>query len=221
MNAFNPVVKIGHQVAEPLLLDGVDKDEAYRRATHLLEMVGLPGDVFHRYPHQLSGGMKQRAVIAMSLILKPRLILVDEPTSALDVSVQAQIMNLLKRIKGKMDLSLVFITHDIALSTDVCDRHAVMYAGQLVEMGSAEQVIGGPCHPYTQLLLASTPRLHGKVKPTFIPGAPPELVKPPMGCRFHPRCPRAFDSCRREEPSIYPVPGQGLGHWVRCFLYGE
>ncbi|HID90709.1 TPA: ABC transporter ATP-binding protein, partial [Candidatus Bathyarchaeota archaeon] len=217
MSSLNPVIKVGHQVAEPMLLGGsVDKREAYREAMGLLEMVGLPREVFDRYPHELSGGMKQRVVIAMSLILGPKLVIMDEPTSALDVSVQAQIMNLLKRLKREQGLSMVYITHDIALASDICDRLTVMYAGEMVELGSAEQVLTSPSHPYTQKLLASIPRLRSDAKPTFIPGAPPDLIGLPSGCRFHPRCLYALELCRREAPGTFQTDG---GHETRCWLY--
>lgn len=219
MNSLNPVIKVGHQVAEPMLLDGsVDKRRAYREAASLLEMAGLPKEVFNRYPHELSCGMKQRVIIAMSLVLKPKLVIMDEPTSALDVSVQAQITNLLKRLKRELGLSMIFITHDIALASDVCDALAVMYGGEIVELGSAEQVLLSPSHPYTRKLLASIPRLRADVSPTFIPGAPPDLTNPPPGCRFHPRCPHAFEPCGREAPNLLQV---SKGQLVRCWLYHD
>ncbi|NIM45509.1 MAG: ATP-binding cassette domain-containing protein [Nitrososphaeria archaeon] len=217
MSSLNPVMRVGHQVVEPMLLDGsTGKEEARREATSLLEMVGISGEVFNRYPHELSGGMKQRVIIAMSLILKPKLVIMDEPTSALDVSVQAQITNLLKRLKRDLGLSMVFITHDIALASDISDRLAVMYGGEMVELGSSEQVLTSPSHPYTEKLLASTPMLRGDVRPTFIPGAPPDLINPPSGCHFHPRCPHAFELCRHETPEFFQT---GKGHVTRCWLH--
>lgn len=216
MSSLNPVLRVGHQVAEPLLLDrGVGKREAHRRVVELLEMVGLAPEVFQRYPHELSGGMKQRVVIAMALVRDPRLVILDEPTSALDVSVQAQIMNLLKRLKRDLGLSLIFITHDIALASDVCDRLAVVYAGQTVELGGIEDVLLRSAHPYTERLLASIPRLHAAARPEFIPGAPPDLADPPTGCRFHPRCPYAFERCAVEAPLPFDVRA---GHVARCWL---
>lgn len=216
MNSLNPVLKVGFQVAEPLLADkSVDRREAYRRAEELLGKVGLSGDVFNRYPHELSGGMKQRVVIATALILNPKLIILDEPTSALDVLVQAQIVSLLKRLKRDLGLSLIFITHDIALSSDICDRLAVLYAAEIIEVGGAEQVFLNPKHPYTQLLLASIPRLKSDLEPTFIPGAPPDLTSPPPGCRFHPRCPYRFEPCDNKVPPPFKVEE---GHTARCWL---
>jgi len=216
MNAFNPVLRVGEQIIEPLLVNGgVDKGTARSRAEQLLELVGLPADVYHRFPHELSGGMKQRAMIASSLIMSPLLVLMDEPTSALDVSVQAQITNLLKRLKRELGLAIVFITHDIALASDVCDSLAVIYAGELAESGSAEDVLTAPAHPYTQKLLASVPRLRSQEIPEFIRGAPPDLRSPPAGCRFHPRCSYVMEQCRHERPpAFYPRPGQQ----VRCWL---
>ena len=159
--------------------------------------------------------MKQRAMIAAALILHPPLVIMDEPTSALDVSVQAQIMNLLKDLKKEMGISLIFITHDIALASDVCDSLAVIYAGELVESGSAEQMLGAPTHPYSQKLLASIPRLHDTSLPDFIPGAPPDLRQPPPGCRFHPRCAVAFDRCKMESPREFASqPGQRSRCWL-------
>ncbi|MBI4313021.1 MAG: ABC transporter ATP-binding protein [Chloroflexi bacterium] len=214
--AFNPVLRIGDQVTEPMIvLGGMSKAEARAEALRLLDLVRLPGEVFQRYPHELSGGMKQRAVIAMALALKPKLLLLDEPTSALDVTVQAQIMDQLKDLKRDLGLSVIFITHDIALASDICDTLGVMYAGKLAELGPAEAVLARPQHPYTRLLLASLPRLAQERPPQFIPGIPPDLRAPPSGCRFHPRCPQAFERCSREEPPLLAV---GEGHTSRCWL---
>jgi len=219
MNILNPVLKVGFQVAEPLIVHaGMKKEKAYKVAEEKLSLVGLPRDAFNRYPHELSGGMKQRVVIAMALVMNPKLLILDEPTSALDVSVQAQIMNLLKRLKRGLGISMLFITHDIALASDISDKIAVMYAGHVVELGTAEQVLLQPKHPYTEKLLAATPRLRGEDKPEFIPGTPPDLANPPKGCRFHPRCPRAMEVCRvREPPSIEADDGRH----VKCWLYGD
>jgi oligopeptide/dipeptide ABC transporter ATP-binding protein len=159
--------------------------------------------------------MKQRVLIAMSLILKPQLLILDEPTSALDVTVQAQIMDQLKDLKRDLGLTVIFITHDIALASDLCDTIGVMYAGKLAELGPAEAVLLSPANPYTQLLLASMPSLHREEQPQFIPGSPPDMLSPPSGCSFHPRCPLAFDRCSTEEPPLLPV---GPGHVARCWL---
>ena len=217
MNALNPVLRVGVQITErPLLERGVSKDEAYAKAEEMLEMVGLAREIIQRYPHELSGGMKQRVGIAMALVMSPTLLILDEPTSALDVSVQAQVMNLLKRLKASEGLAMLFITHDIALASDLCDRVVVAYGGEHIESGSAEDVILNPKHPYTQKLISSIPRLHQKTKPEFLKGEPPDLVEPPPACRFAPRCPHAFEPCeQRRPPEFTIVPG----HTARCWLY--
>ena len=216
MNSLNPVMRVGHQIAEPLLVDGdVSKGEAHARVRSMLEMVGLPQEAFGRYPHELSGGMKQRVVIAMALVRDPKLVVLDEPTSALDVSVQAQIMNLLKRLKRELSLSFIFITHDLALASDVCDYVAVIYGGRVVEIGGIEGVLRRPSHPYTEKLLASAPRLRSGVQPEFIPGAPPDLLDPPAGCRFSPRCSYATEICFTDDPPAFTV---AEGHTARCWL---
>jgi len=216
LNGLNPVVRVGEQIIEPLLVNGAaDRRAARQRAEELLALVGLPTDIYTRYPHELSGGMKQRTMIASALIMDPELVIMDEPTSALDVSVQAQIMNLLKRLKRELGLSIIFITHDIALASDICDSLAVVYAGEIVERGSAEQILGAPQHPYSQKLLASIPRLHDPVMPEFIPGSPPDLRQPPSGCRFHLRCPYVFARCKVESPVVFePQTGQATRCWL-------
>ncbi len=219
MESLNPVVRVGPQVIEPLMLQSnVSKSQATREGLRLLDIVRLPKEVFQRYPHELSGGMKQRVLIAMALILGPKMVILDEPTSALDVTVQAQIMNQLKELKRDLGLGVIFITHDIALASDLCDTIGVMYAGKLVELGPADEVLLRPRHPYTQLLLASIPRLHQAEQPHYIPGTPPDMTDLPSGCRFQPRCPYAFERCSVEEP---PLLGAGAGHEARCLLVEE
>jgi peptide/nickel transport system ATP-binding protein len=219
MDSLNPVMRVGKQVAEPILLKpGTDSKEGYAAAQKLMGMVRLPPEVFQRYPHELSGGMKQRVMIAMALILKPRVLILDEPTSALDVIIQAQIMNLLKRFKKELGISILFITHDLALASDLCDSIAVMYAGEIIEQGSAEDLLLNPKHPYTQKLLASIPRLDKDIRPEFIPGVPPDMTELPPGCYFEPRCHRAFERCHDEHPVDYELAG---GCLVKCWLYGE
>lgn len=218
MNAFNPVIRVGQQVTERMLLEGIPRPQARKTVEGLLELVGLPLEVYGRYPHELSGGMKQRVVIAMALVLKPPLVILDEPTSALDVVVQAQIINLLKELKTELGLSMLFITHDPALASDLCDRIAVVYGGQLREQGSAERVLDNPLDPYTSGLLASIPRLYSDEKPAFLPGAPPDLVNPPQGCRFQPRCARAFEPCTSNPPALIEAESN---HLVRCWLYQD
>ncbi len=219
MNILNPVLRIGFQIAEPLLAAGeTSKSEAGARVSQLLNRVGLSTEIADRYPHELSGGQKQRVVIATALVMNPDLLILDEPTSALDVSVQAQIMNLLKDLKEDPGISMIFITHDIGLASDLCDQIAVAYAGQHAELGSAERVLLDPHHPYTNLLLRSLPRLHDTEPPQALPGQPPDLTRPPSGCRFHPRCPWVFDRCPTEVPPEYAMPDGGH---ARCFLNDE
>ena len=215
MSVLNPVLRIGEQIAEPLLLDKrYDKTAARGRVRDLLQRVGLPADFASRYPHELSGGQRQRVGIATALALDPDLLILDEPTSALDVSVQAQIMNLLKDLKDDPGISMLFITHDIGLASDLCDRIAVTYAGEQMELGPAERVLVTPRHPYSQLLLTSLPRLHSDVPPRPMPGDPPDLTALPVGCRFHPRCPYAWEACLTHPP---PIPLPDGGH-ARCWL---
>ncbi|RLL82539.1 ABC transporter ATP-binding protein, partial [Mesotoga sp. BH458_6_3_2_1] len=218
MNTLTPVYTIGKQMMETLQEHReMEREEARKRIEKYLNLVGLSGDIVKRYPHELSGGMKQRIAIATALFLEPKVIICDEPTTALDVIVQAQIINLLKDLKEKLDLSFIFITHDLATEAEVSDRIAVMYAGKIVEIGTNQQIYGeqGPCHPYTRNLLAATPRLHAKVNElSFIPGAPPDLLEPPSGCRFHPRCTLAMDKCKEEEPPLIEIEKE---HMVACW----
>jgi peptide/nickel transport system ATP-binding protein len=222
MNSLNPVIKVGDQMVEPLLLQGTSREEALKLAMDALEAVGMPRDVINRYPHQLSGGMKQRVVIAMAIMARPSLVILDEPTSALDVMTQANIMNLLKKLRRDYELSYIFITHDLALASEIADSVAVMYAGKFAELGPSEEIYGNATHPYTQGLLSSIPTLRGEKELTYIPGEVPSLVNPPSGCRFHPRCPfyRSRDDlrgvCDREEPPMIKV---GNGHLTACWLY--
>lgn len=218
MNTLTPVYTIGKQMMETLQEHReMERDEARKRIEKYLNLVGLSSDIVKRYPHELSGGMKQRIAIATALFLEPKVIICDEPTTALDVIVQAQIINLLKDLKEKLDLSFIFITHDLATEAEVSDRIAVMYAGKIVEIGTNQQIYGeqGPCHPYTRNLLAATPRLHAKVSElSFIPGAPPDLLEPPSGCRFHPRCTLAMDKCKEEESPLIEIEEE---HMVACW----
>lgn len=216
MSVLNPVLRVGDQIIEPLISDGsTPKQAAKTRAQELLERVGLPSSLYDRYPHELSGGQKQRVVIAAALVMNPDLLILDEPTSALDVSIQAQIMNLLKDLKEDPGISMLFITHDIGLASDLCDRIAVAYSGEHIELGPAEQVLLDPQHPYTQLLLASLPRLKGSERPQPMPGEPPDSTAVPSGCRFHPRCPHCFDPCPGHHPPPFPVGASGR---AACWL---
>jgi peptide/nickel transport system ATP-binding protein len=220
MNCLTPVYTVGKQMTETLQQHRpTERREAQELVERYLRLVGLPEGTTRRYPHELSGGMKQRVVIATALFLEPDVVILDEPTTALDVIVQAQILNLLKALREELDLSFIFITHDLATEAEVADRILVMYAGRMAELGSNEEIFGaaGPAHPYTQKLLAATPRIHQRVEElSFIPGAPPDLLDPPRGCRFHLRCHVVMERCSREEPPLFEVgPGHNAACW-RC-----
>jgi peptide/nickel transport system ATP-binding protein len=215
MNSLNPVLKVGDQVAEPLLLDhGMSKKEAMQRAREVFGIVGVPEAFLQRYAFELSGGMRQRTIIAMALIANPAIVILDEPTSALDVLTQANIMNALKKIKKELGLSYIFITHDIATSSELADEVVCMYAGQLVEHSRADRFYRQPLHPYAQKLMASVPTLRIEKKPEFITGQPPSLLNPPPGCRFAERCPRRFERCQEEPPVFVHADAK-----VKCWLY--
>jgi oligopeptide/dipeptide ABC transporter ATP-binding protein len=216
MNALNPVVKVGDQVAEPLMIHrGLEKETAWQRAEEMLRRVGLPADFLGRYPFEMSGGMRQRTALAMALVTNPDLVVLDEPTSALDVLTQANIMNVLKEIRRELKTSFILITHDVATSSELADRVAVMYAGQLVELADAARFYREPLHPYSRKLMASVPRLREDKKLEYIPGEPPSLISPAQGCRFAPRCPLRFARCDEEPPLIEMADGQR----VKCWLY--
>ncbi len=216
MNAFNPVKRIGEQIVEPMELhETAEGKTARRNAGELLEFVGIPAARARDYPHEFSGGMRQRAAIAMALACHPAVLLADEPTTALDVMVQAQILELLTRLTDGLGLSLVLVTHDLAVVSQTCHRAAVMYAGKIVETASTESLYHDPRHPYTRLLFAATPDLIGKEAVASIPGTPPRLDRDMTGCPFAPRCDRAFDPCRTVEPRPIPV---GAGHEAACHL---
>lgn len=215
MNALNPVMRVGDQVAEPAIVHlGVDKTAALSLAKKMFQHVGVPEDFISRYPFELSGGMRQRVAIAMALVTSPDLIILDEPTSALDVLTQANIFNVLKRLKKELGISFILITHDIATSSELADDVAVMYAGQIVEVSDAHRFFDEPLHPYSKKLLASVPRLHGDTQPEFITGRPPSLINLPKGCRFADRCPARFEKCVEDPPVI-----ETNGRKVKCWLY--
>ncbi len=215
MNSLNPVIRVGDQVAEPAMIHmGVKKEEAMKLARQMFEHVGVPEDFLVRYPFELSGGMRQRAAIAMALVTAPNLIILDEPTSALDLLTQANIFNVLKRIKKELGTSFILITHDIATSSELADEVAVMYAGQIVETGEAKDFFPAPLHPYAQMLMASVPRLRADQDPEFITGQPPSLINLPPSCRFAPRCPKRRDRCEQDPPII-----EKDGRKVKCWLY--
>lgn len=215
MNALNPVLKVGEQVAEPAMIHlGLSKTEAYGLVYKMFQHVGVPADFVSRYPFELSGGMRQRVALAMALVTSPNLIVLDEPTSALDLLTQANIMNVLKRIKHELGTSFILITHDIATSSELADEVAIMYAGQIVENGDAKDFFPAPLHPYSQMLMASVPRLRSDSDPMFITGQPPSLMNPPSGCRFAARCPFRFEKCTQEPPVF-----QKGNRKVKCWLY--
>jgi oligopeptide/dipeptide ABC transporter ATP-binding protein len=217
MNALNPVMKIGDQVREPILLhDLMNRDQADRRVDELLELVGIPQARRDQYPHQYSGGMRQRAMIAMSLACTPDLLFADEPTTALDVMIQAQVLELLRRIQKSLGLAIVLVTHDLGVVAEVCDSVVVMYGGKVAEYGTADEIYNDPQHPYTQRLLASFPDVNRiSEKLLSIPGTPPRLTDLQRGCRFEPRCDARLPKCAEIDPHIVePTPG----HYVACHL---
>jgi peptide/nickel transport system ATP-binding protein len=215
MNALNPVLRVGDQVAEPMIVHhSMNKKEAMDQARRMFQHVGVPEGFMSRYAFELSGGMRQRVAIAMSLVTAPSLVVLDEPTSALDVLTQANIFNVLKRIKQELEVSFILITHDIATSSELADRVAVMYAGQMVETSDARRFFTEPLHPYSQKLMASVPRLRADTEPDFITGQPPSLINPPTGCRFRDRCPSRFDRCDKEPPMF-----GSHRRLVKCWLY--
>jgi oligopeptide/dipeptide ABC transporter ATP-binding protein len=215
MNALNPVIRVGDQVAEPAMIHlGVKKEEALNLARQMFQHVGVPEDFLARYPFELSGGMRQRVAIAMALVTSPSLIVLDEPTSALDLLTQANIFNVLKRIKKELGTSFILITHDIATSSELADEVAIMYAGQIVETAHAKDFFPAPLHPYAQMLMASVPRLRADQDPEFITGQPPSLINLPTSCRFAPRCPKRFGKCDQDPPVV-----EKDGRKVKCWLY--
>ncbi|MDH5770180.1 MAG: ABC transporter ATP-binding protein [Candidatus Bathyarchaeota archaeon] len=218
MNALNPVYKVGDQIAEAILIHetNVSKREAKDRTGKLLEMVGIGQSRADNYPHEFSGGMRQRALIAMSLACNPDLVIADEPGTALDVIVQAQVLKLMKELKDRLNLGMILITHDLSIIAETCEKCAVMYAGKIVESGDIVTIFKEPLHPYTQALMAAFPSIKtAKKEMTSIRGFPPDLLNPPSGCRFHPRCSYAMSVCKKEEPRFIEVSG---GHYVGCHL---
>jgi oligopeptide/dipeptide ABC transporter ATP-binding protein len=215
MNALNPVLKVGDQVAEPLMVHhSVTKADALTTARKMFQHVGVPEAFLDRYAFELSGGMRQRVAIAMSLVTSPALVILDEPTSALDVLTQANIFNVLKRLKHELETSFILITHDIATSSELADSVAVMYAGQIVEVSDAKTFFLNPLHPYSQKLMASVPRLRADQEPDFITGRPPSLLNLPVGCRFKDRCPFRMERCSEEPPLIAKER-----RLVKCWLH--
>ena len=218
MNALNPVLSIGEQLTDVIHAHGeVRQSEARDRAIEALKLVDIPRDRFNSYPHQLSGGMKQRVMIAMALILNPDLIIMDEPTTALDVVVQRTIIEKIQELRKSLGFSVIFITHDLSLLVEISDTLAIMYAGKIVEYGNSDELFNMPLHPYTIGLMNSFPSLTGKItRMGGIEGKPPDLLNPPEGCRFHPRCPHAMDICEKSCPALQKVDPR---HSVACFLH--
>lgn len=220
MNALNPVFKVGDQIVEAIKLHDHDisKSDAKKRAEGLFEMVGVEPSRIDNYPHEFSGGMKQRALIAMALAANPQVLIADEPGTALDVIVQAQVLQLMRSLKEKLGLSMIVISHDLSIVAEICDDVAVMYAGRVAEYGEVGEVFKRPLHPYTQGLMGAFPSIKGeRKKMASIPGQPPDLLHPPTGCRFNPRCPYVMDICKRENPEL--KKGGSADHPVSCYLY--
>ena len=220
MNSLNPVRKVGEQIAEPILLhEKAEEPEAMRRVGELLELVGIRRERMRDYPHEFSGGMRQRVMIAMALACNPKLVIADEPVTALDVMIQAQILELLERLRKELHLSMILISHDLSVMAETCDEVAIMYGGKIMEVGKTLDVFTDPKHPYTQGLVAAFPDIRGqRAMPASIPGDVPSLIKPPSGCVFHPRCKFAFDRCITAEPALAEVTP---GRRTACFLYPE
>ena len=223
MTSLNPVYRVGRQLAEPLMLHmGMNKKQAWARAVELLRLVGIPHPEqrVRDYPHQFSGGMRQRVMIAMALACDPDILIADEPTTALDVTIQAQIIELMQEIQKRTGSAIIMITHDLGVVADIADTVLVMYAGKAVEFGTTEDVYGAPRHPYTWGLMASLPRADMTEKSPLQPikGSPPSLVDLPEGCSFHPRCPYATDRCRIEVPELRVISGD---HSAACHYAGE
>ena len=212
MNSLDPVFTVEEQFVEILKQHHYDGDHK-QRISEIINSVGLTQDVLKKYPHELSGGMKQRIVIAMALLLKPKFVIADEPTTALDVLVQAQIINLLKKMK-RDGMSIMLITHDLAIISEIAEKIGVMYAGKMIEFGNASEIYKNPKHPYTQGLLKSIPRLRGDKVTNYIKGTPPSLIQPPQGCRLYDRCPQAMEKCKKDPPKLKTDSG-----YVSCWLY--
>lgn len=217
MNSLNPVYKVGDQISEAMQehLGVITKEQARNRVAELFDLVGIDPAMVDRYPHQFSGGMRQRAVIAMALSCNPEIIIADEPTTALDVIVQDRVLRKLEEIQEALNMAMIYISHDIAVIAEVSDRIGVMYAGRMAEIATSVEVFERPLHPYTYALMDAFPSIKGKKRELFsLPGEPPDLLHPPPGCRFHPRCPYVTEICRQKAP---PFKDHGGGHYVACW----
>jgi peptide/nickel transport system ATP-binding protein len=219
MNALNPVKSIGAQFKDAMRAHGVRaKEEIAERSAEVLKMVGIDPVHLKSYPHQLSGGMRQRSMIAMAMLFTPDLVIMDEPTSALDVVAQRSLMVQIKELQDQLGFAVIFVTHDMSLVSHFSDRLMVMYAGRVEEFGPTRQVFDAPQHPYSIGLMEAFPSIRGpRVPLTGIPGSPPDLARPPLGCRFAPRCPKVMTRCQEESPELYHVNGT----LVRCFLHAN
>src|SRR5712692_1607146 len=219
MNALNPVITIGAQLRDAIEAhEQLPAQKIRERSEEVLRMVGIDPVHLKSFPHQLSGGMRQRAMIAMALVFTPELVIMDEPTSALDVVAQRSLMIQIKQLQRRIGFAAIFVTHDMSLVSHFSDRLAVMYAGQIMEIGATREVFEDPKHPYTKGLMQSFPSISGPKRPLVgIAGSPPDLLRPPAGCRFHPRCPSVMPRCRTEEPPFYERPND----LVRCHLYAD
>jgi oligopeptide/dipeptide ABC transporter ATP-binding protein len=218
LTSLNPLFSVGNQFVETIQTheNRVSKKEAVERAGQMLNDLGIPEERLHEYPHQMSGGMRQRIMIGIGLILNPDLLIADEPTTALDVIVEAQFLDLLNELRRKFNLTILLISHNLGIVAQMADRITVMYGGRVAEMGKAEAVFDSPKHPYTQGLLASIPNIKlDQPELCTMPGAPPDLVSPPSGCVFHPRCPKVMDICRRESPKVFKEDD----HLTLCWLF--
>lgn len=216
MNALNPVLSIERQMIDAIKAHmNVSREEALERAKKLFSLVGLDPERIVEYPHEFSGGMRQRVMIAMSLAVDPKLVIADEPTTGLDVITQSQILRLMRDLQRRLNLSIILITHDLAVIAETCDRVAIMYAGKIVEYADVVTLFTSPKHPYSYLLISAFPSITGRKMLKEIGGSPPGLINPPPGCRFHPRCPYAVDKCRVEEPPYAKIDDK---HYVACHL---
>ncbi|PKR78504.1 peptide ABC transporter ATP-binding protein [Halalkalibacillus sediminis] len=220
MTSLNPLFTIGNQLNEAILFhEKVSKKQARKRSIEMLDLVGIPrsNEVIDDYPHQLSGGMRQRVMIAMAMACNPEVLIADEPTTALDVTIQAQILDLMRDLNKEKDTSIILITHDLGVVAEICERVIVMYSGQVVEEGTVRDILKDPQHPYSQGLIRSLPKIHETEQKLYsIPGTVPKPGMNMKGCRFAPRCPHAFDRCFQEDPELYSI---AEGRYSRCFLH--
>ena len=220
MTSLNPVLTVGDQIAEVIMIhENLNKKQAYEKAKDMLELVGIPGDRAGEYPHQFSGGMKQRVVIAIALACNPKVLIADEPTTALDVTIQAQVLELMKNLRDKYGTSMILITHDLGVVAEICDEVSIMYAGKIIEHGNLVDIFDNHKHPYTEGLFNSLPNIEDKGEPLKpIPGLVPDPSNLPSGCAFHPRCPYAKDICKEQVPEKICMNDT---HTVSCLMYSE